>query len=164
MLGWCSLAAERISRRKRSSDAGPADQVAADDLEHLLAAHQRVLGQVDDAHPAAAQLAEDPVVGVVGQAGRERVGRRRLCGTCLDQACRPDPTGACRRHSGRRGYVPGTSLPTTRQFASAVEAALQMLLDGVGQATVELAQTERAEYLATRMARLCRVHREAPLG
>ena len=40
MLGWCSLAALRISPRKRSSDAAAVDEVAADDLEDLLPAHQ----------------------------------------------------------------------------------------------------------------------------
>ena len=35
MLGWWSLAAARISRRKRSSTPGRLDEVAADDLEDL---------------------------------------------------------------------------------------------------------------------------------
>ena len=83
MFGCCSLAAERISRRNRSSTPGAFDQVPADDLEHLQPPHQLVLGEVDDAHPAPAQLADDLVVGVVGQLGREgrraaaRRGRRR---------------------------------------------------------------------------------------
>ena len=76
MLGWCSLAAERISRRKRSSTPRRLIRSAADDLEHLQPAHQRVLGEVDDAHAAAAQLAEDLVVGVVGQGRRQAVGPR----------------------------------------------------------------------------------------
>ena len=72
---------------------------AADDLEHLLAAHEPVLGQVDDAHAAAAQLAEDLVVGMVGQA------RGQACwpaaarpGTCesppsFDNPASEEPTG-----------------------------------------------------------------------
>ena len=78
-------------------DAGAADQVAADDLEHLLAPHERVLGQVDDAHAAAAQLAEDLVVRVVGQSRRQGArpgaapaGRRRR------------PASTCRRARRRR--------------------------------------------------------------
>ena len=52
-------------------------EVRADDLEHLLPAHHPVLGQVDDAHAAAAQLAEDLVVRMLGQARRQGAGRRR---------------------------------------------------------------------------------------
>ncbi len=57
-------------------DAGALDDVAADDLEDLVAAHHGVVGEVDDAHAAPAEFALDLVVGVVGQAGGEGVGRR----------------------------------------------------------------------------------------
>ena len=57
-------------------DSGPLDQVAADDLEHFRASHQLVVGEVDHAHPAAPQLADDLIVGVVDQLGRQRVDRR----------------------------------------------------------------------------------------
>ena len=57
--------------------SGPLDQVAADDLEHLQPPHELVAGEVDHTHPAAPQLADDLVVGVVDQLGRQRVGRRR---------------------------------------------------------------------------------------
>ena len=43
------------------------DDVPAHDLEDLVASHQAVVGQVDHAHAASAQLAEDLVVGVVGK-------------------------------------------------------------------------------------------------
>ena len=46
-------------------------------LSTSLPAHELVLGQVDDAHAALAELAEDLVVGVVGQARGQRAGRRR---------------------------------------------------------------------------------------
>ena len=108
MLGWCSLAAERISRRKRSSDSGPVDQVAADDLEHLLAAHQRVLGQVDHAHAAAAQLADDLVVGMVGQARRERVGRGRCRGVRALGALRATGFGPAEPRVARRACASRT--------------------------------------------------------
>ena len=51
-------------------------EVRTDDLENFLAAHEPVLGQVDDAHAAASQLAEDFVIRVVGQARRQCAGRR----------------------------------------------------------------------------------------
>ena len=47
--------------------AGLLDDVLADDLEHLMAGHQAVVREVDDAHAADAQLADDLVIGVVGQ-------------------------------------------------------------------------------------------------
>ena len=43
------------------------DDVAAHDLEDLVAAHEAVVGEVDHAHAAAAELADDLVVGVVGE-------------------------------------------------------------------------------------------------
>ena len=57
--------------------AGLLDDVLADDLEDFVAGHQAVVGEVDDAHAADAQLADDLVVGVVGQLGRWGAGRRR---------------------------------------------------------------------------------------
>ena len=44
-------------------------------LEHLVAAHQLVVGQVDHAHAAPAEFPLDLVIGVVGQSRRQRVGR-----------------------------------------------------------------------------------------
>ena len=57
--------------------AGPLDQVPADDLEHFQPPHELVPGEVDHPHPAAPQLADDLVVGVVDQLGRKGVDRRR---------------------------------------------------------------------------------------
>jgi len=45
-------------------DAAAIDERTADHLEHLLAAHELVLCQVDHTHAATAELAEDFVVGV----------------------------------------------------------------------------------------------------
>ena len=67
-------------------------------LEHLVAAHQRVVGQVDHAHAAPAELPLDLVIGVVGQARRERVGRRRCRG--IRALVAPRPAGL--RLAGRR--------------------------------------------------------------
>ena len=50
--------------------AGPLDQMTADHLEHLRPSHQLVLGQVDHAHSAAAELANDLVVRVIDKASR----------------------------------------------------------------------------------------------
>ena len=44
-----------------------------DDLEDLVAAHEAIVGEVDHAHAAAAQLADDLVVGMVGQLGGQQV-------------------------------------------------------------------------------------------
>ena len=60
--------------------AGPLDQVPADDLEHLQTPHELVPGEVDHPHAAAPQLADDLVVGMVGQPRGQGVGRRRRDG------------------------------------------------------------------------------------
>ena len=57
--------------------AGPLDQLPADDLEHFQSPHELVPGEVDHPHPAAPQLADDLVVGVVDQLGRKGVDRWR---------------------------------------------------------------------------------------
>ena len=46
--------------------AGTIHQGFVDDFEHFQAVHDPIPGQVDNAHPAAAQLAEDFVLRVVG--------------------------------------------------------------------------------------------------
>ena len=50
------------------------DQVLADDLEHLVTAHQPVVGEVDDPHASPTELADDLVVGMVGQVRGQRAG------------------------------------------------------------------------------------------
>ena len=60
--------------------AGAFDDVPPHHLEHLVAAHQRVVGQVDHAHPAAAEFPLDLIIGVVRQARWKRAGRRRSRG------------------------------------------------------------------------------------
>ncbi len=57
--------------------AGAVDEVAADDLEDFVPCHEAVAGEVDDAHAALAELAEDFVVGVVDQPLGQRADRRR---------------------------------------------------------------------------------------
>ncbi len=157
MLGWCSLAADRISRRKRSRTPGRLDQVAADDLEHLFAAHQRVLGEVDHAHPATAQLAEDPVVGVVRQSRRQGAGRGRG---------REARATVHHRHADERGArVTGGLGPTLDVAdlaqervgghrgdpASAVGAGLEMFIDRFGRCVVQLSQPVGVQRLVGRM-------------
>ena len=123
MLGWCSFAAERISRRNRSSTPWRFDQVAADDLEHLHPAHERVVREVDDPHPAPAELADDLVVGMVEQLARGAVvgDRGRRPASRRSSTSRPAPRGAgrgsCRPTSpppsaGSRSTRPGASRPT----------------------------------------------------
>ncbi len=52
------------------------DDFAADNLEHLVAAHDVIVGEEYQSHPAAAQLADDFIVGVCGQLRRNCSGRR----------------------------------------------------------------------------------------
>ena len=67
MFGWLSRAAARISRRKRSSAPGRSSRCLPTTLSTSGAVHELVPGQVDDAHAAAAQLADDLVLRVIGQ-------------------------------------------------------------------------------------------------
>ena len=52
---------------KAIDHAGSLDDVPAHDLEDLIASHQSVVGQVDHAHATVPKLADDLVVGMVGQ-------------------------------------------------------------------------------------------------
>ena len=74
--------------------AAAVDEVAADDLEHLLPPHERVLRQIDHAHAALPQLAEDLVIGVIGEARRQAARRRRRRARI--------PAGQHRQSGGRR--------------------------------------------------------------
>ena len=62
MLVWCSRAAARASRWNRSSSFGSRSPCGAQDLQGHAAAQRLLLGLVDDAHAAPADLADDPVV------------------------------------------------------------------------------------------------------
>jgi len=61
--------------QKSVEDPAAVHQLAADDLEHLLAAHEFVRGEVHHPHAAPAQFTEDLVVGVVRQIRRKRACR-----------------------------------------------------------------------------------------
>ena len=144
--------------------AAAVDEVAADDLEHLLAAHERVLGQVDDAHAAAAQLAEDLVIGVVGQSRGQRAGRRR---------CRGRRAAGQHRQAGERGDDRGGGIGPALGVAEpaeeavggdrgdavpAVRALLQVLVDRFGRGVVELAQAVGTQGLVGRVGSWRGVH------
>ena len=148
MLGWWSWAAARISRRNRSSTPWRFEQVRADDLEHLLPAHELVLGQVDDAHAAAAQLAEDLVVGMVGQARRQGAGRRRRGRTSASRrpaSTTPSQRGANRGRStsgsgpGPRGAGRGSCRRSSRRPGSRhASHSSRCLLDRLGRKSSSL--------------------------
>ena len=63
MFGWFSAEAARASRSNRSSAWRSLRQSRRQELERDEAAELRVLGLVDDAHAAAADLLQDAVVG-----------------------------------------------------------------------------------------------------
>ena len=134
-------------------------EVRADDLEDLLPPHHPVLGQVDDAHAAASQFAEDLVVRVLGQARRQRAGRwRRGRARLFAQLRQPRQRRADRRN--RLG--PGLSIPEPAHeavrgdlgnAAAARVALLQVLDDRLGQQVVELAQAIGLQGLVGRVKR-----------
>ena len=59
MLVWCSLAAASASRRKRSTALGVRPRPPAEHLQRHPAVERHLHRLVDDAHAAAAQLADD---------------------------------------------------------------------------------------------------------
>ena len=61
MFGWFSAEAARASRRKRVSAAGSSAS-SGKKLQRDEALQPRVLGLIDHAHSAAAELLEDAVV------------------------------------------------------------------------------------------------------
>ena len=61
-VGVVQPAAARASRRNRSQQLGVEPRVARQDLQRHVPAQRVLLGLVDHAHAAAADLAEDPVV------------------------------------------------------------------------------------------------------
>ncbi len=100
--------AQEAFRRFRVVEALPVDH-----LEDFEAVHQFVLRQVDDAHAAAAQLADDLVLRVVAQLRQDRRSWRRSPWV-LGRCCRRSANGraACSapglrcyrgRHGGGRG-------------------------------------------------------------
>ena len=62
MPGWLSELAARASSRNRSSACWFCDSVGGQELQRDLPAEPFVLGQVDHAHAAGAERAENPVV------------------------------------------------------------------------------------------------------
>ena len=62
MCGWLSAEAARASRSKRSSAGAIVGQLRRQELQRDVPAEPQVLGPVDDAHAAAAELFDDAVV------------------------------------------------------------------------------------------------------
>ena len=77
MLVWCSFAAALASRSKRLLGPGVQPELLRQHLEGDVPAQRDLLGLVDDAHAAAADLADDAVVAQALQR-RQRAGGRRL--------------------------------------------------------------------------------------
>ena len=77
MLVWCSRAAARASRRNRGQRLAVLRDLPGQDLQGHAAAERDLLGLVDHAHAAPADLAEDPVVAHLAQ---RRQGDRRFRG------------------------------------------------------------------------------------
>ena len=129
-----------------------------------MPAHERVLGQVDDAHAAPAQLAEDLVVGVVGQARGQRAGRgrRRRARAAVEHR---QAGGRGDERGGRIGPALGVAEPAEEAVggqlgdpAAAGRARLQVLVDRFGRGVVELAQAVGVQGLVGRVEGWMGVH------
>ncbi len=145
-------------------DAAALDELFADDLEDLQTAHHLVLGEVDDAHAALAELADDFVVGMIDQARRQAAGRwrrrRARRGIQHRESFRAGDGGVERLGRGLRfseaaekaiGGERGDALP-------AFQAALEVLVDRLGRGVVDLAQAVGVQDLVSRMGNLRGVH------
>ena len=145
--------------------AGAFHDLPAHHLEHLVPAHQLVVGEVDNAHAAPAELSLDLVIGVVGQFRWQRVGRGRCLGVRTLVALCPAGLRPAESRLARGllsvadpleeavGRHPGNTFP-------AVRALLQVLVDRLGRGVVELAQAVGAQGLVGRMEGCGGVHRE----
>src|SRR5205085_228925 len=84
----------------------PVEELAADDLQHLVPGHQGVAGQVDDAHPAAAEFPDEFVVRVLAQVERW-AGRRPRADLLGNRA------GIAEGHSNSNSGPTFLDIPTT---------------------------------------------------
>ena len=115
-----------------------------------------VVRDKDPAHAAASQLADDRVIGVVGQLGRDGDGcRPSACGCRMTRKGRPDRRGA----SGD-GTVHGLGLAFTPEDAVgrqsgdpalALGAAVQVPADGFSRHVIKLAQDMSLKRLVSRV-------------
>ncbi len=143
---------------------GEVDEVASDDLEDLQSAHEPILGQVDHAHPAAPQLADDLIVGVVGQARGDRMSRRRS-GPGHAPVDHREAVDGGDRGIPRAGPDPGVAEPAEEAVgrrlgdaAAAVRALLKMQPYGSGRGVIEPAEAVGVQDLVGRMEGLRRAH------
>ncbi len=131
---------------------GTRDQVLADDLDGLVAAHQLVVNEIHHPHAAAPEFLEDLIVGILGQARRQGRDVERgvhRCGVPRPRALTAPPLEPVEKAVGRHGADP----------FSAIDAVFQMDVDPVGRRIVEPAQRERSQNLLGRVGRSGKTHR-----
>ena len=133
-------------------NAGAFHDLPPHHLEHLVAAHQRVVGEVDHPHPAPAEFPPDLVIGLVGQARREGIGP----GRGGDVSALLAPRDAGQKWVGRQRArallrIPDPAEETVGRHLgdpiAAGGAILQVPIDRLGLTVVELAQPVRTEGL-----------------
>ncbi len=151
MLVWCSRPAARASRRNRARSAGSPEQLQRD-----VAVERLLEGLVDDAHAAAADLADDAEVVQPLRRGSE--GRRHHRGRVLSDL---------RDRAGRLGQ-PAPQLEhdrvrlalESRQGKGAGRAGLEVPGQRVELDLGEVAPAERQEDFRSRTSLV--VHRPPP--
>jgi hypothetical protein len=141
--------------------AGPIQQRFGDDLEDFEAVHQLVLGQVDDAHAAAAEFAEDLVLRVVGQLRRQvkEGGRTRWrFGPAVDPGERLGGSGSGASTVGLAETVEEIVAGQRGHDLATVGAEVQMGHQRPARILVQFAQAERFQNLVGRMRGASRFH------
>ena len=90
MLVWCSLAAALRLALEPAPLLGVAEHLRRQHLQRHVPAERDLLGLVDDAHAAAADLADDPVVAELLRRGGLRAGApgRRSASPSSDSSAR----------------------------------------------------------------------------
>ena len=69
IFGWRNRRNRANLPEEPLEDTGLLDDVTAHHLEHLVAAHELVVGEVNDPHATPAELADDPVIRMVTSPG-----------------------------------------------------------------------------------------------
>ena len=138
MLVWCSRAAALASRSNRRTCCGSEQGRVGQDLQRHAAAQRLLLGLVDHAHAAAADLAEDAVVAQPLQPGRGVDGHAAggAAGAVGAEVLHPDQDREeVADLVGQLGVAPAVFLERGPLAAAlAVEEVLGQELDGVAVA------------------------------
>ena len=150
-VGMAELGRRANFTQEAFDGAGTIEQRLVDDFEDFEPVHELVLGQVDDAHAAAAQFAEDLILRIGGQFGRQ-IGDGGLAGGrgFLGRLEVGDRFGQRVWREGRGAAAVRLAQPVEeiiaglrRDYFAAIGALIEMVHHHAGRSIVQFAQAER---------------------